>query len=104
MRPSALVDSFEEFDAWRFANANDRHILWVRPTGSDAQTRRESDTLDVPLTVLRDWKASEGPFDLAPSLEDFQRMKSEIIAWPFTAEQRFRASERYRKMMAQDDA
>jgi hypothetical protein len=55
--------------------------------------------LDIPVNVLRDVKSGYDQVDLAPTLEDYSRLKSEIIKWPLTVNQRFRASEHYRKLM-----
>jgi hypothetical protein len=52
--------------------------------------------LAAPLDLVKSWVGGAGTVDLAPKIEDAERLPWEIVKWPWPPAARWRAAEHYR--------
>lgn len=94
--PPGYEDRFTEFVSWMRANAASRHVMFVRPRGV-AQNRRDvAEQLGVSVGVVPN---GGDTVDLAPTVDEYRRMPSEVVGWPIDAHVRWRAAEVYQRRM-----
>lgn len=84
---------------WRPRNAAAKHIIVIPFRKNASRIGDVAEMLGIDEKVAAALCANPGTFDLAPRLDDFRRLQSEIVRWPQTAEGRFRAAETYRLRM-----
>lgn len=84
---------------WISANAASKHLVYVRGRGGKTHIDNVAEQLSVNLDVARGLVGGLGSTDLAPTLDDAQRLPWEVIAWPIPLEMRYKIASTYARRM-----
>jgi radical SAM superfamily enzyme YgiQ (UPF0313 family) len=91
-------ERFAETYDWICRNAARRHFTHIKPYKTKSLSRELAATLGIERGLaLR--LIEQGNFDLAPTIEEAERMPWEIIEWPIATARRWKMAERYRKRL-----
>lgn len=88
------------FQDWMARQSASRHVFVIWPQGEKSIGRDTAEFLAAPPELVRSWVGGAGTVDLAPKIEDAARLPWEIVKWPWPADARWRAAERYRLSLA----
>jgi hypothetical protein len=85
---------------WISGNAASRHMVYIRGRGGVKHTANVAEQLAIPLALATELvHDARGTVDLAPTFADFQRLTSEVVAWPLAPETRWKIGNVYRGRM-----
>lgn len=96
----AYVRRQSAFKSWVVTNCAASHHVLIPGRTADSQWENVGEMLGLPMEYARHaWSKKKHTVDLAPTLEEFERMPAEIVTWPLDAARRYKVSEVYRKRM-----
>lgn len=84
---------------WMLRNSASRHILSIDPKMTKSRAEDVADLLSIPKPVALALCSAKETTVLAETEEDYARMTSELIEWPFPRAKRFAAGEAFRRRM-----
>jgi len=87
---------------WICRNAANRHFTHIKSYKYKSLAKELAATLGINNELASDL-VTRGNFDLAPSVEDAERLSWEIIKWPVSVERRWKMAELYRKRLGVGD-
>jgi hypothetical protein len=91
------VDLFKD---WMARQSASRHVFVIWPQGEKSIAVDVAEFLSAPLELVNSWVGGVGTVDLAPDIEDAERLPWEIVKWPWEPSARWRAAEHYKQSLA----
>ena len=87
-----------------FNNHVSPHVLLINPRLSETRKIDVAEQLQIDNATALKLITTPGTIDLAPTVEDFARLASNIVEWPIDARRRWRVAETYKNRMHSNKA